>query len=1351
MIHVQSGDPLPLELVLADGNTGRFPRARVYNSSGVEVGGSPFNLTHVAGGFYRNTAFTPGADGSYTAIFTTYLDAGYTMIGARYGRAYEYFEVDDRTDQIDRLHTDYTTARAGNLDNLDALVSSREAETDAASRAATNQTEHDATQLAISGLNDLSESDVQSALDSQGYTAARAPNLDNLDALVSSRESESAAAGRASTNQTEHDTTQSAIAGLNDLSISDVQTAMDNQGYTAVRASNLDNLDAAVSSRATQASVNTIDAIVDAILVDTDTTIPGLIAALNNLSIADVQTALDNQGYSAARALLLDNLDAAISTRATQSSVDTIDSIVDAILVDTGTTIPALITALNNLSIADVQTAMDNQGYTSARAPNLDNLDAAVSSRQSESDAATRAAADIAEHDATQALIGTPASTVSDDIAAVKSDTADILDDTGNTGVLVASAEKDDIVDRVWDEPSAGHVAAGTVGEQQSRLDATITSRQSESDAASRAATNQVEHDATQSQISSLQSSVNTIDSIVDAILIDTGTTIPGLIAALNNLSASEAADAVWDELTAGHNVPGSFGEAINTLTPGGSIAEQVWDVLVANHSDPGTFGLLVDVIRQYVEDNNQELVDGSTGLAALKAETISQHALTRSEIDDNETKIDAIIPRIDTAETNLTSEVNDNEVKIDAIIPRIDTAETNLTTEIDQNEAKLDTIDGKVGAIQNNTTVRFIVPETLYRPDAGTKTYQFHLRLFDTDGNPEAPDSTPTIRIRSLTSGLDLVVGDPMTQDGVKVGAYYYDYGVASAATLTHLLVEATVVENGVTRYIPATTEIVEFQSDLAAIESIVTDTNTKVTTGNGLLTNPTFGLSAIKANQANIISEINANETKIDMVKAKTDTIPSDPATETSLTAISALIGALPDISDIQVRLDLQTDNLKGADDRDLTEVYDNFDTSDLAKTADPRFANLDATVSSRSTLTAGQVWSNATRTLTSISIPASEWEKVWKVLTSAISVPGSFGNLLKDMLDAPNSDAATTAEVTALLVGVAQEATLSGFISSTGINFAQVDSALSTIDSVVDAIKPKTDLIPASPAKETTLSAGIGDIQSDIADHKLVSDAIKAKTDNLPADPAEESSVQAIPTNPLLDNDSRVNNLDVAVSTRSTLDASDLSPLATSAELASTESDLTAKIDGVETKVDQVDLEVGQIKAKTDNLPSDPASDTRVDTAETNIRDDIASLPPPGGGATPADIWSFPSREITNDPNDFKADVSGLAEKTDIIPFYLNRMSVAFNDTTNVLTILAWAEKNGQRVIGSNATVTVKDDAGSSVWTATAATPNADGLFKFTQAVALLSDRNYYVEIDITVDSAVRKSHQPFFTTG
>lgn len=71
---------------------------------------------------------------------------------------------------------------------------------------------------------------------------------------------------------------------------------------------------------------------------------------LNDLSQADVQSALTAQGYTSGRATNLDNLDATVSSRST-------------------------------LSIADVQTALDNQGYTAARALNLDNIDTAFSDR----------------------------------------------------------------------------------------------------------------------------------------------------------------------------------------------------------------------------------------------------------------------------------------------------------------------------------------------------------------------------------------------------------------------------------------------------------------------------------------------------------------------------------------------------------------------------------------------------------------------------------------------------------------------------------------------------------------------------------------------------------------------------------------------------------------------------------------------------------------------------------------------------------------------------------------------------------------------------------------------------------
>jgi hypothetical protein len=120
------------------------------------------------------------------------------------------------------------------------------------------------------------------------------------------------------------------------------------------------NIDAAISSRSSQTAVDVAVLLAAAHGAGSwetldDTAILAAIAALNDIDIADVQTALDNQGLTTIRAALLDNLDAAISS----------------VLV--------AIAALNDIDQADVQVAMMNQGYTNVRAALLNNLDAAVS------------------------------------------------------------------------------------------------------------------------------------------------------------------------------------------------------------------------------------------------------------------------------------------------------------------------------------------------------------------------------------------------------------------------------------------------------------------------------------------------------------------------------------------------------------------------------------------------------------------------------------------------------------------------------------------------------------------------------------------------------------------------------------------------------------------------------------------------------------------------------------------------------------------------------------------------------------------------------------------------------------
>jgi len=148
--------------------------------------------------------------------------------------------------------------------------------------------------------------------------------------------------------------------------------------------------------------VDAIGTDVDAVLVDTD--------------------ALEMR-ITSARAENLDDLDATVSSRATQVSVDVIDADVGSILADT-------------TELTDVR-------LTAGRASNLDNLDAAISSIP-------------------------PAPPVVDIVDGVWDESLSGHVSVGSTGKALADAgaggDPAAIADAVWDEVQGDHVAPGSTG-----------------------------------------------------------------------------------------------------------------------------------------------------------------------------------------------------------------------------------------------------------------------------------------------------------------------------------------------------------------------------------------------------------------------------------------------------------------------------------------------------------------------------------------------------------------------------------------------------------------------------------------------------------------------------------------------------------------------------------------------------------------------------------------------------------------------------------------------------------------------------------------------------------------------
>lgn len=87
------GETVPIYLTLSDGASDQFPQAKIYDSSGVQVG-STLNLTYVAGspGLYRTSWTTPTL-GMFEVVYTVFSDSGHTTISSFYDRAADSVDV----------------------------------------------------------------------------------------------------------------------------------------------------------------------------------------------------------------------------------------------------------------------------------------------------------------------------------------------------------------------------------------------------------------------------------------------------------------------------------------------------------------------------------------------------------------------------------------------------------------------------------------------------------------------------------------------------------------------------------------------------------------------------------------------------------------------------------------------------------------------------------------------------------------------------------------------------------------------------------------------------------------------------------------------------------------------------------------------------------------------------------------------------------------------------------------------------------------------------------------------------------------------------------------------------------
>jgi len=799
------------------------------------------------------------------------------------------------------------------------------------------------------------------------------------------------------------------------------------------------------------------------------------------------------------------------------------------------------------------------------------------------------------------------------------------------------------------------------------------------------------------------------------------------------------------------------------------NVADAVWDeILPGEHDIEHSAGLYTQVIRQTVLETQWDIHDNTDwGLAALEEKIMDNRTILSNEINENETKIDALSSLNVTHFLNVVNEVQANRTAINNHDAHLGSVETSLTAEINENEVKIDTVLTTLQGIQNNTRFMAVVPVKMRIPDTTSNNYQFFLAMYDTAGFPAAPDQVPRVRIVK-SDGTELQAFTNMVQDGLKVGQYYFNYSVFPNSSEMILRIEFEIVENATTIYLSRVSETLIIDSDLASIENKldvlddkVDDTNTYLTGGNGL--------AIINSKLDSLDTDVNENESLLNQIKSKTDQIISNPATADDVDDLSTQISGIPTISDIQNRLDTQSEYIMGTDSRNLTDVYDNERGTDNALLAnDPRLNFLDVAISSRSGYTVSDIWNHATRTLTDAApLSNSEVAKIWDYLTSNITVDGSIGKYILDMLDTTVSSrsALTLAQLTNALAPLALEASVSTVLSSVVNENNQNQILIQDILSLLALIKPQTDKIVDDGATQTSIINEINQNQTLLAGLDLLGQAIKDKTDHLHPDLAYESSVQQIPTNPLRDNDSRLDwlyylsNLDVPVSTRAEDFPSDY---AKAVELDNVKDQIIAQVNINLSEINGIPTssEIDSKLVRLDNILVDLNAIKGIgfDTLlHSLVKIKEGQSVGPGEVLTPQQIWEYASRELTSFPEAATPSDITLAKEEIIgkLPKYQCWMSTTINNVADTQEVLCWLNKDGQTLIDTEDAQIVVSDGIEDIWSGTTLTPDERGVFKITKSnISSLindSDKNYVISIKISFEGKTYHTAQPFYTVG
>ena len=247
-----------------------------------------------------------------------------------------------------------------------------------------------------------------------------------------------------------------------------------------------------------------------------------------------------------------------------------------------------------------------------------------------------------------------------------------------------------DLVDDVWDEATADHQVAGSVGKKLDDIVGGGDATEAKQDSIIAAV-------ITNAAGADIAADIIAVKADTAAVLADTDTLETDLKSYLDDIETNldgdiEANDTLID--TAITDIAAVKGDTAAILIDTDTMEADLTTQINANETKIDTLDTVADGIQT-------DLSNATDGLGALK-----------TLIDTMDTVADAIKTKTDNLPADPASEtnVNANETKIDAvkadtaaILIDTDTMEADLTTEINANETKIDTLDTVADGIQTD------------------------------------------------------------------------------------------------------------------------------------------------------------------------------------------------------------------------------------------------------------------------------------------------------------------------------------------------------------------------------------------------------------------------------------------------------------------------------------------------------------------------------------------------------------------------------------------------------------------------------------------------------------------------